>query len=62
MRAIYTYIRYIKATTNNWDIRPSVTIKVSLADISCIARQICTIKVALESTHQIVFNDLSYII
>ena len=30
MRNICIYIGYIKATTNNQDIRPSVTVKVSL--------------------------------
>ena len=51
MRAIYTYVEYTKATTNNWDIRPSVTVKVLLANISWIAIWIFTIKLALESAH-----------
>ena len=34
MRAIYTYMGCIKVTTNDWDIRPLVAIKVSSANIS----------------------------
>jgi len=52
----------IEATTNNWDIRPSVTVKVSLYNISWIAGWIHIIKLALESAHQMVSNDISYII
>jgi len=58
MRAICTYVRCTKATTNNWDIRPSVTIKVLLADISWMAGWICMIKLALESAHQTISNDI----
>ena len=58
MRAIYTYMRYTKVTTNNWDIRPSVTVKVLLANISWTARQICTIELALESAYQNIFNNI----
>ena len=58
MRAIYTYIVYTKAITNNWDIRPSVTIKFSLANISWIAGQIYIIELTLESAYQIVSNDI----
>ena len=46
----------------NWDIRPLVTIKVPLADISWTAGQIHTIELALKSAHQTVSNDISYII
>jgi len=53
MRAIHTYVGGTKATTNDWDIRPSVAIKASSANISWMAEQICTIKLALESAHQI---------
>ena len=53
---------YIKVTTNNWDIKLSVTIKVLLADISWMARQIHMIELALESTHQTFSNDVWYII
>jgi len=34
MRAICTYVGYAKATRNNQYIRPSVTVKALLADIS----------------------------
>ena len=58
MKAIHIYIRYTKATTNNQDIRPSVTVKVSLANISWTARLIHMIKLALESTHQTISDDI----
>jgi len=51
MRAIHTYVGYTKATTNDWDIRPSVAVKALSANISWMAEQICTIKLALESAH-----------
>ena len=51
MRVIYTYTRYIIVTTDYWDIRPSGT-----------TRQIYTIKLALESTHQDISDDILYII
>ena len=60
--AICTYMGYTKVITNNWDIRPSVTIKVSLAIISWMAGQIHMVKLTLENTYQIVSNDLLYII
>ena len=53
---------YTKVTKNNWDIRPLVTIKVLLADISWIARQICTIELILESAYQTVFDNIVYFI
>jgi len=53
---------YTKVTKNNWDIRPLVTIKVLLADISWIAGQICTIELVLESAHQTVSDDIVYFI
>jgi len=34
MRAICAYTTHIKAISNNWDIRLSVTVKVLLANIS----------------------------
>jgi len=37
MMDISTYMGCTKVTTNDRDIRPSVTIKVSLAIISCMA-------------------------
>ena len=58
MRAICTYVGCTKATTNDWDIRPSVAVKASSANISWTAEWICTIKLALESAHQSVSNDI----
>ena len=58
MRAIYIYVGYIKVTTNNWDIRLLVTVKVLLADISWTAKQI---KLALESAHQSISEIIWYI-
>ena len=34
MRAICTYMRYTKVTTDDWDIKPSVTGKALFANIS----------------------------
>ena len=61
MRAIRTYAGCTKATTNDWDIRPSVAVKTSSANISWTAERIHTIKLALGSAHQSVFNDIWYI-
>ena len=61
MRAIYTYTGCTKVITNDWDIRPSVAIKASSANISWMAKQIHTIKLALESAHQSIYNDIWYI-
>ena len=58
MRTIYTYVGCIKVTTNDWDIRPSVAIKALSANISWMAKQICTIELALESAHQSISNDI----
>jgi len=58
MMAICTYAECTKVTTNNWDIRLSVTIKVSLAIISWMAGQIHTIELALESAHQTISDDI----
>ena len=58
MRTISIYMGYIKVTTNNQDIRPLVTIKVSLANISWMARQIHTIKLVLESAYQSISDDI----
>ena len=58
MRAICTYAECIKATTNDWDIRPSVAVKASFANISWTAKRICMIKLALESAHQSVSNNI----
>ena len=58
MRAICIYIGYTKVTTNDWDIRPSVTVKALFANILWMARQIYIIELALESTHQFVSDDI----
>ena len=58
MRAIRTYTGCTKATTNDWDIRPSVAVKAVSANISWTAERIHTIKLALESAHQSVSNDI----
>ena len=58
MRAICTYAGCTKATTNNWDIKPSVTVKVLSADISWMARQIYMIEIVLESAYQYISNDI----
>ena len=58
MRTICIYVEYIKVTTNNWDIKPSVTVKVLLADISWTARQIHIIELVLESAYQTVSNNI----
>ena len=47
-----------KATANNWDTRPLVTVKALLANISWIAEHIYIIKIELESDHQIFSNDI----
>jgi len=62
MKAIHTYMRCIKATTNNWGVRPSVTVKALLANISWTAKQIYTIKLTLESAYHIeisIYKDTS---
>ena len=58
MRAICTYGGCTKATTNDWDIRPSVAVKALSANISWTSEQIHMVKLALESTHQSVFNNI----
>ena len=58
MRAIWTYMGYTKATTNNWDIRSSVTVKTSFANISWTARQIHMIELVVESVHKTIFNNI----
>ena len=58
MRAICTYVGGIKATTNDWDIRPSVAIKALSANILWMAEQICTIELALESAYQSISNNI----
>jgi len=56
--AICTYVGGTKAPTNDWDIRPSVAVKASSANISWTAERIHTIKLALGSAHQSVSNDI----
>ena len=58
MRAIRTYVGCTKATTNDWDIRPSVAVKALSANISWTAERICTIELALESAHQSVYKNI----
>ena len=45
-------------TTNDWDIRPSVAVKALSANISWMAKWICTIELVLESAHQSVPNNI----
>jgi len=61
MRAIRTYVGCTKVTTNDWDIRPSVAVKASSANISWTAGRIHTIELALGSAYQSVSNDIWYI-
>ena len=56
MRAICTYVGGTKATTNDWDIRPSVAVKALFVNISWTAERIHTIELALGSAHQSVSN------
>jgi len=58
MRAIYTYMRCTKVTTNNWDIRLSVTVKSLFANILWTTGQIHMIELVLKSAHQTVSNDI----
>jgi len=58
MRAICTYVGGTKVTTNDWDIRPSVAVKALSANISWMAEQIHIIKLALESAHQFIYNNI----
>ena len=58
MRAICICVECTKVTTNNWDIRPSIAVKASSANISWMAERIRMIKLALGSAHQFVSNDI----
>ena len=58
MRAICTYAKNIRATTNDWDIRPSVAVKALSANISWTAGWIHMIKLALGSAYQFGSNDI----
>jgi len=61
MRAIHTYVRGTKATTNDWYIRPSVAVKALSANISWTAKRIRTIELALGSAHQSISNNIGCI-
>ena len=58
MRTIHTYAGCTKATMNNWDIKPLVAVRALSANISWTAGWICMIKLALESAHQTISNDI----
>ena len=58
MRAIHMYMGCTKATTNDWDNRPSIAVKALFANISWTAKQICTIELALESAHQSISKNI----
>ena len=58
MRAIYTYVGCTKVIMNDWDIRLSVAVKASSADISQTAERIHMIELVLESAHQFIYNDI----
>ena len=58
MRVIHTYVGYTKVTTNDRDIRLSVAVKALSANISWMAEWIHMIKLALESAHQFISNDI----
>jgi len=58
MGAIYIYMGGTRATTNDWDIRPSVAVKALSANISWTAERIHMIELALEIAHQSVSNDI----
>ena len=51
MRTICTYTECTKATTNDWDIRPSVAVKALSANISWTAKWIHMIELTLESAY-----------
>ena len=61
MKAICTYMGCTKLTTNNQDIRSSVTVKSLFANISWITGWIHMIKIVLENAHQTVSNNIWYI-
>ena len=58
MKAIHTYVGCTKVTTNDWDIRPSVVVKALSANISWMAKWICTIKLVLESAYWSIYNNI----
>jgi len=58
MSAIHTYVGCTTATINDWDIRLSVAVKASSANISWMAKYIHTIELVLESAHQFIYNNI----
>ena len=50
-----------KVTTNDWNIRPSIAVKTSSANILRTAKQIHTIELVLESAHQSIYNYIWYV-
>jgi len=58
MRAICIFVGGTKVTMNDWDIRPSVAVKDLSANISWTAEWIRMIELALESSHQSIYNDI----
>jgi len=58
MRAICIYAGCTKATTNNQDIRSSVTIKSLFTNISWMIGCIHTIKLVLESVYQSISENI----
>jgi len=58
MGAICTYVGGIRATTKDWDIRPSVAVKALSANISWMAEWIRTIELVLGSAHQSIYNNI----
>ena len=58
MRAICTYVGYTKVTTNNWDIRSSVTVKSLFANILWMAKWIHMIELVLESAYQTISDNI----
>ena len=58
LRAICMYVGCTKATTNDWDIRPSAAVKALSANILWTAGWIHMIKLALWSAYQFGSNDI----
>ena len=53
-----TYMECTKMTTNNQDIRSSVTVKSSFTNILWMTRHIHMIELALESAYQTIPNNI----
>ena len=54
--AICTYVECTKATTNNWDIRPSVAVKALSTNILWMDEWIFMIELVLECAYQSISN------